>query len=94
MTTLLVVLAVAAAALGGLMLSEATTGVGVVAGACLLAIFARMAQARADHASLITEIWRTTNPTRAEEAPGSAGREAPPKSKARIVHGIVVDEGL
>jgi len=48
MTFLLVLLALILAAIGAMTLTQATMGVGFVAGACLLAIFARMHQA-ADH---------------------------------------------
>ena len=45
MTDLLIVLAVLAGVAGLASLSQATTGVGVICGGCLLAIFGRIAQA-------------------------------------------------
>lgn len=49
MVTVLLVLSVIAAVFGLLSLSEATMGVGVLALACLLGIFARIAQAHQHH---------------------------------------------
>ena len=48
MTAALVIFSILAAAVGLLSLSQATMGVGFMAGACLLAILARIAQA-SDH---------------------------------------------
>lgn len=50
MTALLIVLGLLAAALGGLLLSEATMGVGIIGLACFLGILGRIAQASAQHA--------------------------------------------
>ena len=52
MTPLLVVVSLLVAAVGALLLSQATMGVGVIAGAILLAIYARINQAHEHHASL------------------------------------------
>lgn len=61
MATLLVVLAVLAGILGVSRLSEATLGVGILAGACLLGILARVAQADEQHnklTNLLVEMWK------------------------------------
>ena len=52
MTTILVVLALIAAAAGAFMLTQATTGAGLIALACFLGILARLAQARGHHTQL------------------------------------------
>ena len=56
MVVLLVVLACIVAVAGFLSLSEATSGVGILATACLLAILARIAQASSQHAALMRAI--------------------------------------
>jgi hypothetical protein len=53
---LLVIGALIAAAMGGLSLSNATEGVGFLAGACLLAIFARMAQSSRQHRDIMRTL--------------------------------------
>lgn len=45
----LIVIAVLAALLGLILVSQATAGVAIIAFACLLAIFARIAQAESHH---------------------------------------------
>jgi hypothetical protein len=45
MALLLCLLAIGGFLIGGLMLSKATLGVGIIAGACLMGVLARMAQA-------------------------------------------------
>ena len=52
MTVLLVIVALLVAGIGLFMLTQATVGVGLIAGACLLAILARIAQASSQHAGL------------------------------------------
>ncbi|MGD1146939.1 MAG: hypothetical protein ABR961_03180 [Thermoanaerobaculaceae bacterium] len=53
MVTVVLILVALLAVLGGLMsLSQATIGVGIVALACFLAILARIAQAKEQHAEL------------------------------------------
>lgn len=54
MDTALVILALLAAVVGGLTMSQVSAGVGVLAGACLLAILARMAQASRQHRELVS----------------------------------------
>lgn len=49
LTVLLVVVAVIAGLIGLLFSSEATAGVAIISFACLLAIFARISQAAAQH---------------------------------------------
>lgn len=53
---LLVVLAILLALIGFFSLSQATTGVGILACACLFAIFARIAQASDHHAQVMKVI--------------------------------------
>lgn len=50
---LLILVALAAAGLGLLFLSQATIGVGLIAGGCLLAVWARLVQASAHHRDLM-----------------------------------------
>lgn len=59
-TVLLLVLALLAAGIGLLSLSQATAGVGMLAGACLLAICARIAQAARQH----RDVLRAMQPPR------------------------------
>jgi hypothetical protein len=54
MSVVLVVVSVIAALIGVVSLSNATMGVGFVAGACLLAILARIAQAGEHHRELLS----------------------------------------
>lgn len=49
MTALLVIAAILLGCVGALFLSQATTGVGIIAFACLLAILARITQASDHH---------------------------------------------
>lgn len=56
MTTLLVVLALVAAAIASLSLSQATVGVGIMAFACLLGILARVAQASQQHKESLARL--------------------------------------
>lgn len=51
-------LAFGAGAVGLLFASQATAGVAILAFAILLAIFARMAQARSQHAALLQRLGR------------------------------------
>jgi hypothetical protein len=53
-TILLLLLGLGALALGALFLSQATMGVGLVAGACFLAIWARILQAGAHHTDVMS----------------------------------------
>src|SRR5207247_4382801 len=53
MVLLLSLAALIVALLGALFLTQATMGVGILAGACLLAIFARIVQAAHHHAALL-----------------------------------------
>jgi uncharacterized paraquat-inducible protein A len=62
MAVLLIILAIISAAAGALYVNNATVGVACLAGACLLAILARIAQADRQHAQLMERL---------------AGREAP-----------------
>lgn len=48
----LVIIAVLAGIVGGLSLSNATSGVGIICGGCLFAIFARIMQASEQHAEV------------------------------------------
>ena len=52
MSTVLIVVSILAGLVGLLALSNATMGVGIMAGACLLAILARIAQAHEHHREL------------------------------------------
>ena len=56
MENLLIVLAVLAGIIGGLLLSQATTGVGIIGGACLLGILARIVQAERQHRQVIADL--------------------------------------
>jgi hypothetical protein len=58
LTILLILAAFGVAAIGLLFLSNATSGVGILSLACLLAICARIAQASAHHRELWTAIER------------------------------------
>lgn len=49
MIVFLVMVAIAGGIVGGFLLSQATLGVGMIAGACLLAIIARIYQAAKQH---------------------------------------------
>jgi len=60
MAAFLVLLAVICWAVGGLLLTPATYGVGALIAACLFAILARIAQAGDQHA----ELMRSVNPPR------------------------------
>lgn len=53
MTYLMIILSLFAAFVGFIVLSQATLGVGIMAGACLLAILARMAQASEHQCEII-----------------------------------------
>lgn len=75
MDILLVVVALIGAALGGLSLSQATMGVGFLAGACLLAILARMVQASHHHSRAMQVLEAHT---RAISACQAAPVPAPP----------------
>lgn len=50
----LVILALLAAIVGGLTMSQISAGVGILAGACLLAILARMVQAGRQHREMVS----------------------------------------
>ena len=63
MTDLLIVLAVLAGVAGLASLSQATTGVGVICGGCLLAIFGRIAQATQQHKELKALLEKTSRTT-------------------------------
>lgn len=52
-TVLLVLVGAGAVGLGLLFLSEATTGIGLIAAGCFLAIVARIAQASSHHRSIM-----------------------------------------
>jgi hypothetical protein len=67
---LLVILAMIAAVVGGLTMSQVTAGVGIIAGACLLAILARMVQAHHHHSAILAAL--RTPPPRAETSPPPA----------------------
>ena len=56
MSILLIVLALLGGIVGGLYLTQITVGVGLIGGACLLAILARIAQARNQHLELMDKI--------------------------------------
>jgi len=56
MAAFLVVLAVLAGLIGSVLLSQATLGVGIIGGACLLGILARICQADKDNRLLREEI--------------------------------------
>lgn len=57
----LIILAVLAWGAGVMTLSNATLGVGAIATACLFGIFARIAQASAQHAELRRLLAKTPN---------------------------------
>lgn len=57
-TTLLVIGAVAAAAISWLFINQATLGVGMLAGGCLAAILARVAQAGSHHREIVALLRR------------------------------------
>lgn len=64
MSKLLIVLALLVGIAGGCYLNQATLGVGLIGGACFLAILARIAQAHNQHLELMDEIGsqeRNTN---------------------------------
>ena len=67
-TSILVVLAVLVSLLGLLALSQATTGVGLIAASCLLAIFARISQANHHHRKLISMLEKS-EPTKVQPSP-------------------------
>ena len=75
MSIILGIVALLASVVGLLNLTQATTGVGFICGACLLAIFARMAQASDHH----LEICRRLK-TLAETSPSSAPEGSEKKS--------------
>lgn len=52
----LVVLALLGGIMGFMFLSQATTGVGIIAFACLIAILARVAQAAEQHKELLAKL--------------------------------------
>ena len=52
MTVLLVILALAIGVYGGMSLTQATLGVGIISWACLLGILGRLAQAHDQHREL------------------------------------------
>lgn len=56
MDGILVLLSMLAGGGGLLLLSQATLGVGIICGGCLLAILARMAQAAHQHRELIRKL--------------------------------------
>ncbi len=56
MTILLVIIALLVAFVGALFLTEATMGVGIICGACFLAILARITQASSQHEKLMKKI--------------------------------------
>ena len=56
MAAFLVVLAVLAGLIGSVLLSQATLGVGIIGGACLLGILARICQADKDNRLLRDEM--------------------------------------
>ena len=56
MTVLLVVVSLLGAFLGLVFLSQVTSGVGLICGACLLAILARVNQAADHHAQLMKAL--------------------------------------
>jgi hypothetical protein len=78
MTALLVLLAICAGGLGLLFLSQATTGVGLIAGGCLLAIFARLVQAEQHQRE-----WRERTGT-ATTPPAPSGTEPNPDPAAAV----------
>jgi hypothetical protein len=55
---LLIVAAMGIAALGGVLVSTATSAVALIAWACLLAIFARIAQATTHHREVMAALTR------------------------------------
>ena len=67
MSIVLGIVALLASFVGLLFLSQATTGVGIICGACLLAIFARMAQASDHHQEICRRLDYLT-----VRGPGSA----------------------
>ena len=72
MAGLLILLALIAAGAGTLFLSEATTGVGILAISCFLGILARIAQADAQHKELkklIAERDNAATPKAVAQAP-------------------------
>lgn len=85
-TIILVVVAVLFGIAGLFFLSEATTGVGLLAFGCLLAIMARIAQAGAQHQEATAAVESSSEP---EAAPllSPAEREAHARKERR---GIVV----
>lgn len=69
---LMVILSALAAIVGAASLSNATAGVGGLAFACLLAIFARIAQAGTQHAALMKSVAALRS--------GDAGQTSKPES--------------
>ncbi len=60
MVILLVVVAIVVGVIGGLMLTQATLGVGIICAGCLIGILARIAQASGQHEEVI-QLARTSN---------------------------------
>lgn len=64
MVNLLIVLALISGGAGLLFLSQATTGVGFLAGGCLLGILARLAQAAEYHRQYLTASESRSQPAK------------------------------
>lgn len=91
-TGILVAFSLIAAGIGVLSLSQATFGVGLLAGACLLAIFARLAQA-ADYRSATQEAaYQSQQPVYAQTAATVADTVPRPHSRAwlYVIGGLVI----
>ncbi len=58
MTILLVIIAILLGVGGAFTLTPATLGTGIIAGACLLAIVARIVQANSQHAQIMRALKR------------------------------------
>jgi hypothetical protein len=56
MFVILLIVAIGTTAIGCMMLSQATLGVGIVGSGCFLAILARMAQAQSHHQALMDRL--------------------------------------
>lgn len=85
MTVVLILLALAVGGVGFATLSPATSGVGWICGGCMLAIFARIAQAWGQSAELeVMNAYLKAINARAEKKPGAyAGEFAPPEHGER-----------
>jgi hypothetical protein len=87
MSIVLILLSLAAAGLGVVLLTQATMGVGFIAGACLLGIYARLAQAYEfrDNDRAATRLAAASPPPAAVDM-----RDETQKRRDRIVGTVIV----